>query len=175
MRAILIDASKNAIKEVEIDESIESVYKTMEAEIIEVGFYINGTDCCYIDEEGRINGTKTRFMYDGQIFAGNGLIVGTTKEGDNDSCAISLEKVKELISFPVFKHITWVKRLFNEKGIELDAELVNGQTVSSVLDFCSEISENEQDKVKETLVMIDFKNGDIIHFMNYLAIAVPIY
>ena len=84
-------------------------------------------------------------------------------------------KVKELISFPVFKHITWVKRLFNEKGIELDAELVNGQTVSSVLDFCSEISENEQDKVKETLVMIDFKNGDIIHFMNYLAIAVPIY
>ncbi len=174
MKAILIDANKKQIKEVEFRHSLQNIYDAMGVTSIEVGFYIGGTNtCCYVDEEGLINGTKHSFKYKGQTFMGNGLLVGTDEEGSDTSCTIPTSVIAEYISFPTFKYQEWAERLFSEKGIALDAELTNNQTVQSVLGFCAEVSDAEQDKVRDTLVQIDFANGDVLHFMNYLAKAIP--
>jgi len=174
MKVILIDAKNKEIKEVEFYNTLQSIYNIMEVTSIEVGFYLN-SNCCYVDEEGMINGTKHSFRYKDQTFMGNGLIVGTDSEGSDTDCTASIDVIAKLISFPTFKHQDWAERLFDEKGIDLDTELTNNQSVQSVLNFCAEVSDTEQDMVKDTLVKIDFANGDVLHLMNYLARSIPTY
>lgn len=176
MKAILIDAKEKKIKEVEFYNTLQNIYDIMEVKSIEVGFYIGAENtCCYIDEEGAINGTAHSFKYKDQTFIGNGLIVGTDSEGNDTNCTMPTSVIAEYISFPTFKYQEWAEKLFSEKGIALDTELTNNQTVQSVLNFCSEVSDAEQEKVRDILVQIDFKNGDVLHFMNYLAKSIPTY
>ena len=176
MKAILIDAKNKEIREVKLTNSLQNIYNIMEVTSIEVGFYLDNTNnCCYVDEEGMVNGTTHSFKYKDQNFMGNGLIVGTDSEGSDTDCTISIDVIAKLIRFPTFKHQKWAERLFDEKGISLDTDLANNQSVRSVLEFCAEVSDKEQDMVKDTLVKIDFTNGDILHFMNYLAKSIPTY
>ena len=172
MTVILIDSQKKEIKKMNIDRGLEHIYKAMGVKLIETGFYI-GNDICYIDEEGAINGTVTSFIYDGTRYFGNGLIVGTEENGNDSDCELPIDQVIKLISFPVFKHRDWALTLFEEKGINLDTKLKNNKTIQSVLNFCAFVTNEEQDMVKHTLVKIDFANGDVLHFMNYLAKGIP--
>lgn len=172
MKALFINAKTKEVTEVNVSKTYGEIHKLLGVEMIEVAFYI-GKDCCYVDEEGRINGTRDYFHYNGQEFAGNGLIVGTSIDtGSDTSCEASLEQMQELITFPEFIHEEWAVTLFDEKGIPMETDLVGNHTVRSVLDFCSLTSKDEQHKIKETLVKIDFANGDILHFMNNLSLSI---
>jgi len=174
MKAIFIDAKAKEIKDVEFYNTLQNIYNIMEVTSIEVGFYLDNTNnCCYVDEEGMVNGTTHSFKYKDQTFMGNGLIVGTDSEGSDTNCTTSIDTIAKLVSFPTFKHQEWAERLFSEKGIDLNTVLTNNQSVQSVLDFCSVVSDAEQDKIQDTLVKIDFANGDVLHFMNYLANSIP--
>ena len=50
-------------------------------------------------------------------------------------------------------------------SIYLTEELQVGDVRQSIVDTC----DSEQAKIKDTLVKIDFQNGDVYHFLKYLA------
>lgn len=76
----------------------------------------------------------------------------------------------------------WLDTLIEEK--ELDTEFtfeVNGPEyglnlipLGCVVEAIKSTSQEEQSKIKDTLVKIDFMNGDIMHFFNHLAQALAI-
>lgn len=72
----------------------------------------------------------------------------------------------------------WIKTFFEEKGVDLCHIFTvehNGYTHILQLDYiieaCIKASKHEQKQIKDTIVKIDFLNGDILHFMNHLATA----
>lgn len=72
----------------------------------------------------------------------------------------------------------WLRTLIEEKGIYTDYEFTiehNNQIHFMTLDFLISAiltsSEKEKKQIKNILVMIDFKNGDILHFLEHLAKA----
>ena len=73
---------------------------------------------------------------------------------------------------------TWLATLISEKGVDVEQVLeVQGESgtnfipVECVLEAIRGASPAEQQGIKKTLVMIDFKNGDVLHFIRHLAQA----
>ena len=66
----------------------------------------------------------------------------------------------------------WIDTLIKEKEIDLSTELYptyGTVTVGFVVEHIKIAPENEQQLIKDMLVKIDFQNGDICHFLTYLA------
>lgn len=70
----------------------------------------------------------------------------------------------------------WIDTFLEEKGIDLE-ETFEFETVETgynlmpyavVVEFIKFTSRSEQEKIKNMLVQIDFKNGDVKHFLRYL-------
>ena len=76
----------------------------------------------------------------------------------------------------------WLDTLVDEKGIDREEEIivegksgvVNFMTVETVIEAIKATGKVEQQKIKDTLVLIDFKNGDITHYFRHLAQALAI-
>jgi len=75
----------------------------------------------------------------------------------------------------------WLDTLIDEKGIDKEEEITvegesgtNFMTVETVVEAIKATGTQEQGKIKDTLVLIDFKNGDIVRFFRYLAQALAI-
>ena len=75
----------------------------------------------------------------------------------------------------------WLDTLIEEKGIDLERNIevdgpsgLNIMPLSMVIDAIKATGSNEQAQIKNTLVRIDFANGDICHFFNHLAGALAI-
>lgn len=75
----------------------------------------------------------------------------------------------------------WIDTFFEEKNIDLETIIeipgesgVNLIPVKCVLDTIKSTSKKEQKEIKKIFVMIDFKNGDILHFVKHLAQAIAI-
>lgn len=168
MKAILIDAANKQIKEVEHDGTLESIYKLTKCSIVD-RFYVN-KECVYIDDEGLFDSPTTGFYYNDYLYRGNGLMVGTNLEDGSDSdTGLSLEDAKKIFSFPVCKDEKYLLMLFKEKGITLD-EKVNGiVSVEELMKYIAISEEKIQEKIVQMLRNIDFTNGDIRHFLNYMA------
>lgn len=73
---------------------------------------------------------------------------------------------------------TWIDTFFSEKHIDREQTLsVNGDSglnlipVGVVVDAIKGASRAEQAQIKNTLVAIDFRNGDALHFVKHLAQA----
>lgn len=71
--------------------------------------------------------------------------------------------------------------LFEEKNISLETSIeaqgesgTNFMTLQTVVDAIVIAPKHEQRKIKDILVQIDFKNGDVLHFMKHLANALAI-
>ncbi|MDD3450955.1 hypothetical protein [Sulfurimonas sp.] len=71
--------------------------------------------------------------------------------------------------------------LFEEKNISLETSIeaqgesgTNFMTLQIVVDAIVIAPKHEQRKIKDILVQIDFKNGDVLHFMKHLANALAI-
>ena len=67
---------------------------------------------------------------------------------------------------------TYLTNLIEEKGKSLDTEIELeghfGLTFEMLVDFISQAKEYHAE-IRKTLVMIDFKNGDVFHYLNHLA------
>ena len=71
----------------------------------------------------------------------------------------------------------YLNTLLNEKGISTETVLeaqgfewgTNFITVSAVVDFIDSLDAINKANVKAKFIRIDFLNGDIMHFMNYIA------
>ena len=70
----------------------------------------------------------------------------------------------------------WLDTFLDEKGFdknhifehetENDFHMVDA---GCLIDFLKNLDHETQTKIKNTLVQIDFKNGDYMHFLNYLS------
>tara|TARA_R110000803_G_C11739021_1_gene290756 strand:+ start:267 stop:515 length:249 start_codon:yes stop_codon:yes gene_type:complete len=74
------------------------------------------------------------------------------------------------------KFNNWLNTFLSEKGIDLDQPInvegesgLNFMTVENIVEFIKVTSAGEQKAIKNTFVMIDFKNGDVLHFIKHLA------
>jgi hypothetical protein len=69
----------------------------------------------------------------------------------------------------------WIDVFLEEKGItgmmlEVEHEGMKHFIEHEVLiDFIKSLPALQKRKIKDTFVMIDFKNGDCLHFLNHLA------
>jgi len=69
---------------------------------------------------------------------------------------------------------TYLTRLIEEKGRELDEWILTnegqiGLTWQHLIDFVADMPADTKEKVRSTLVMIDFKNGDVFDFLTHCA------
>lgn len=76
---------------------------------------------------------------------------------------------------------TWIDTFIEEKSIDtehlLEVDGAMGQNmipVGCVIEAIKGASKNEQAQIKNTIVKIDFMNGDVMHFFNHLAKAIAI-
>jgi hypothetical protein len=71
----------------------------------------------------------------------------------------------------------YFRTLLNEKGISLDTVLevegkewgLNMIPVEVVVEFMEGRDNATQKKMRDTLIKIDFQNGDVMHFIKYIA------
>ena len=70
----------------------------------------------------------------------------------------------------------WLDRFLEEKNIDLfqEIEIETGNhfgytNVGDVVSALSQLSIIEKGKIKNTFVKIDFRNGDVLNFITYLA------
>ncbi len=75
----------------------------------------------------------------------------------------------------------WLDTLIEEKGIDLERTFeidgpsgLNIMPLEMIVNAIKSTTGSEQAQIKNTLVRIDFVNGDICHFFNHLAGALAI-
>ena len=68
---------------------------------------------------------------------------------------------------------TYLTNLIEEKGKSLDTPIEIeghfGMTFENVVEFVVGLPKEMQIEIKTKLVYIDFKNGDVFHFLHYIA------
>ena len=66
---------------------------------------------------------------------------------------------------------TYLENLITEKGVSLESEIkIDGHiglTYQMLVDYIVEMKPYHKE-IRKTLVMIDFKNGDVFHYLDYL-------
>lgn len=66
---------------------------------------------------------------------------------------------------------TYLENLITEKGVSLETEIeIDGHiglTYQMLVDYIVEMKPYHKE-IRKTLVMIDFKNGDVFHYLDYL-------
>lgn len=102
MKAILIDATNQTVTEVEIEKGLRAIYGVMGVSMIEAATYLPNGDVIYVDEEGTFGmNSESRFFDIGahSPFVGNGLVVGTGRDGDSVSSKSTVEEIRNLVKF----------------------------------------------------------------------------
>lgn len=73
----------------------------------------------------------------------------------------------------------WIETLIEEKGLNINTTMeIEGQSGLNIIPLGVVVEHiliaplSQQKQIKNTLVKIDFHNGDIMHFFNYLAKAI---
>lgn len=101
-RAILIDAHNREVKEVTVTD-YRSIQKAIGCDCFTTGFRLPHNGICYVDDEGLINGTDVFFKFRGdlgeRIFAGSGLVMGGTSDGDSADTKETLTGIRERVTF----------------------------------------------------------------------------
>jgi len=100
MKAILIDVINKEVREVEHDDTLESIYKHVDCGTFDV-VRIDNLNSIYIDDEGLFIEDQQFFNYviDLRVanLAGNGLILGVDDEGNTIEPTLTLEEVKSSV------------------------------------------------------------------------------
>jgi hypothetical protein len=104
IRAILINSDTGIIADIQIEQgSLQDVYKTIGCKCIEAvrSPVLRGRDVLYVDEEGLLHDPNLFFKIEGyaQPLAGNGLVIGTNRAGDDVAAVTPLEVVKHSVQF----------------------------------------------------------------------------
>lgn len=104
MQVIKIDPLNQIVSNIYIDDTLEDIYKQLECEIFTCPIILDNRDTLYIDDEGLLindENYKGCFYFGDfeQPLFGNGLVIGTTIEGDNADVSSSIETIKKIIKF----------------------------------------------------------------------------
>ncbi len=103
MRAILIDAKNQTIKEVETKGDLQDMYKLIDCRLVDTVYGLDD-HVIFVDDEGLYNsdneGRLQGFTLNGGFIAGNGLLFATDIEkGDKKGATISIQEVMNAIDF----------------------------------------------------------------------------
>jgi Domain of unknown function (DUF3846) len=101
MRAIIVNPKDRTITATDIDGSLKSLQQIVGGLIEPVSQGLVDNHYCYVNEEGLLNDPQYFFMFkDGhQPLAGNGVILSWTDDAFQSPCALSLDWVKERVTF----------------------------------------------------------------------------
>jgi hypothetical protein len=103
MEAYFIDAKNKSVSVVDYDGNYKSISKIIGCDIFTVVNINNDGDHIFIDDEGLIieQDDQNYFWFDGypQMLAGNGLVLGTDREGDSIEPCQSIDWVRERVRF----------------------------------------------------------------------------
>lgn len=102
MQVIKIDPLNKTVSYVDIDDTLESIYEQLECEIFTCPITLDNKDCLYVDDEGLLVPEYKGAFYFGdypQPYFGNGLIIGTSVEGDNQDVLSSIKSIENKVKF----------------------------------------------------------------------------
>lgn len=100
MKAYKVDATLNTITAVEISDDFRDISKQIGCDLFCSAARLNRGDVLFVDDEGWLNGkVKRAFFFRGRLFAGNGLFVGGTRDGETASVKVSIEEIKAQLEF----------------------------------------------------------------------------
>jgi|TARA_R110000744_G_scaffold303454_1_gene412131 hypothetical protein len=98
MKGILIDAFNETVKEVVITGNYKEIYALVECRTFDC-VDIDEYNTMYVDDEGLLKEPNRYFSIHGRDYAGNGLIIGNNDEGESIDSTLTVEQVKDMISF----------------------------------------------------------------------------
>lgn len=101
IKAYKIDAYANRIDTLELSDDYREISRNIGCECFCIAKSLPNGDTLYVDDEGYINANVTRgFVFAGQFFAGNGLVLGTNEHsGDSESVQTKELAIAELVKF----------------------------------------------------------------------------
>lgn len=95
MKAIAIDLQNKTVKEVTIYGDRTSICDILMSDDYVIGTYdTNNFDTLYVDPVAQSHLDGPQFEWMGKRFHGNGVIMGTTMEGENSTIETKLSNVK---------------------------------------------------------------------------------
>lgn len=177
--AILIDPFAKSVSKVTIERGeneLKNIYDLMGCRTIDTvtpSFGAQG-DRIVVDDDGLFVGGQQFFYVDGYRLGGKALYVGNfgSKFATPE---IAVAELFDRISFSGDAFRQWIDTFIEEKGIltehTFDYDSDDGfATVSlgAIVDAVCASNETVKELVKHKLVLIDFRNGDVLHFFRYL-------
>lgn len=115
MRAILIDPFEQKVVEIDVKPTIQGLYEVMECSEVEAGI-VFPDDCLFINGDPQGNPLSDPFFsYDGSIFSGRGVILGTDEDGGAVSCTMTIKEVTP--------KVRWVYPVLGAGGIQFVSEV----------------------------------------------------
>jgi len=108
MRAILINPWFKEVKEVQIGTDFGEITKQLcnplgpKVDIFCIGHQFDNGDVLYVDDEGLLKSGMRLFdigRLDGSPMAGNGLILGSTSDGDSQDAQSSLVDIQLFVKW----------------------------------------------------------------------------
>lgn len=101
MRAYLIDPYKETVTEVEHDDTLESIYRYIEADTFDVAYVAGRGGGVFVDDEGLFKRSLSAWVYLGyhSPLVGKGLMLGCDPEGNSIGPEPRLDSVQ--------RHVIW--------------------------------------------------------------------
>jgi hypothetical protein len=103
-RAIKIDVEKQDVYYIDRPIGLDAIYEAIgnNCSMMEVATYL-GSNAIYVDEEIMYRESDIRggwaFPDFAQVIMNNGIIVGTTLDGEDADCTVTVEEIKAKIKF----------------------------------------------------------------------------
>lgn len=95
MKAIAIDLQNKTVTEINIYGDRSSICDILNSDDMVIGTYdTNNFDTLYVDPIAQLLPDGPLFEWMGKRFHGNGVIVGTTMEGEHSTIETKLSKMK---------------------------------------------------------------------------------
>lgn len=107
MKAILIDPFNRTVEDVETDASLEDIYRLCGCDLLDT-VYVDRSHTMFIDDEGLLKNyfdenDNQQYPYfkigSSQTYAGKGLILGTTSDGDNTDTRLSASLIRPIVTW----------------------------------------------------------------------------
>lgn len=103
-RAIKIDLEKQDVYYIDRPIGLDAIYEAIGngCSMMEVATYV-GRDAIYVDEEILYRESDIRggwaFPDFAQVIMNNGIIVGSTDDGEDADCTVTVDEIKSIIKF----------------------------------------------------------------------------
>ena len=97
--AIIINAEKQIIDEIEITDKFTDISDAIECEYFAVGARLENGDILYVDDMGLLKDIKYGFYWKSSLMVGNGIVVGCKRDGDIQDVMSRIGQIEDIVKF----------------------------------------------------------------------------